>query len=296
MRDNLTCGKTAKQRPNLYYSNTDPKTGITYECNPNRVWRFERGKMAELIAVGKILFPTNGSKRPAYKRHRSEMRSECKPYSSIIDTNLNSVATREVRKIFGSQVFDYPKSIDLIQQLLYQATDKSSLILDAFAGSGTTAHAVINLNRADGGNRKFIMIESQSYAETITAERVRRVDPTTEFGYYEIGARLFLDDDDLLNPDIPIEQLREYVYFSETHQPLPTVERKFLLGIHHGVAYYFLYDTARDLTLTSDFVFSTLDDGAASRIICAPATNCGELFLRRYRTTFRRIPSDIMKF
>ncbi|MBR1807053.1 MAG: site-specific DNA-methyltransferase, partial [Selenomonadaceae bacterium] len=88
IRDNLTCGKTAAQRPNLFYPITDPKTGITYECNPNRVWSFERDKMLELIATGKVLFPPDGNGRPAYKRHKSEVRSETKPFGTLLDTQL----------------------------------------------------------------------------------------------------------------------------------------------------------------------------------------------------------------
>ncbi|TQS80254.1 MAG: hypothetical protein A3205_05765 [Methanomassiliicoccales archaeon Mx-03] len=71
--------------------------------------------------------------------------------------------------------FPQPKSVDLVKEVLRCATDKDSLVLDSFAGSGTTAHAVLNLNAEDGGNRRFILIETMDYAETITAERVKRV-------------------------------------------------------------------------------------------------------------------------
>lgn len=160
-RDNLTCGKTASQRPNLYYPITDPKTGITYQCNPDHVWRFEKTKMDKLILDNKVIFPESGNGLPAYKRHKSEVRSERKPYSSIIDTRLNSVATKEVREILSGQVFDYPKTVDIIKQLLNQATISSNndLVLDFFSGSATTAHAVMQLNAEDGGNRRYICVQ-----------------------------------------------------------------------------------------------------------------------------------------
>ena len=160
-RDNLTCGKTASQRPNLYYPITDPKTGIEYPCNPDHVWRFEKTKMDRLILEDKVIFPADGKGLPAYKRHKSEVRSETKPYSSIIDTRLNSVATKEVREILSGQVFDYPKTIDIMKQLINQATTLSNhdIILDFFSGSATTAHAVMQLNAEDGGNRQFIMVQ-----------------------------------------------------------------------------------------------------------------------------------------
>ena len=75
----------------------------------------------------------------------------------------------------GKTIFDTPKPTRLIERILQIATDKDSIILDSFAGSGTTAHAVLNMNRKDGGRRRFILIEMMDYAETITAERVKRV-------------------------------------------------------------------------------------------------------------------------
>lgn len=159
-KDNLTCGKTASQRPNLYYPITDPKTGIEYPCNPDHVWRFEKVKMQELIRTGKVIFPSDGKGLPAYKRHKAEVRSDRKPYSSIIDTRLNSVATKELRELLEAQLFDYPKTTDLLKQLIYQSTSSDNdLILDFFSGSATTAHAVMQLNAEDGGNRQFIMVQ-----------------------------------------------------------------------------------------------------------------------------------------
>lgn len=159
MADNLTCNKTASERPNLYYPITDPKTQITYQCNPNRVWAYERERMNRNINENKIIFPKDGKGTPMYKRHKEEVRSDTKPYSSIIDTHINSVATKEVREVLSSQVFNYPKSINLIKQILLQATDTNSIILDFFSGSSTTAHSVMQLNAEDGGNRKFIMVQ-----------------------------------------------------------------------------------------------------------------------------------------
>ncbi len=159
IRDNLTCGKTASQRPNLFYSITDPKTGREYSCNPDHVWRFEKSKMEKFISEGKVLFSEDGSSLPAYKRHKEEIRSETKPFSSILETKLNSVATKELRLLLDGQIFDYSKTINLISQLIEQASNHDSIILDFFSGSSTTAHAVMQLNAEDGGNRKFIMVQ-----------------------------------------------------------------------------------------------------------------------------------------
>ena len=96
---------------------------------------------------------------------------------SIWDDNavLNETGTVELREIEISSLFDFPKPSGLINRVLEIATDKDSIIFDSFAGSGTTAHAVLALNKADGGNRKFVLVECEDYADTVTAERVRRV-------------------------------------------------------------------------------------------------------------------------
>lgn len=99
---------------------------------------------------------------------------------NLIDASVGVDTTEEAGKqldqIFGKdKVFNYPKSPSLVEYILNFLCDKSSIILDSFAGSGTTAHAVLNLNKQDGGNRKFILVEMEDYADSITAERVRRV-------------------------------------------------------------------------------------------------------------------------
>ena len=74
----------------------------------------------------------------------------------------------------GNRNFSFPKPSALIEYLIEISTDKNALILDSFAGSGTTAHAVLKANAKDGGNRKFILVEGEEYADKLTAERVRR--------------------------------------------------------------------------------------------------------------------------
>ncbi|PIZ73856.1 site-specific DNA-methyltransferase [Candidatus Peregrinibacteria bacterium CG_4_10_14_0_2_um_filter_43_11] len=157
--DNLTCNKTASERPNLFYPIIDPKTGIQYECNSNRVWAYEKSRMEKIINEGKVIFPKTGKGTPMYKRHKSEVRSSKKPFGSIIDTQINAIATKELRDLLGGQYFDHPKGVDLLKQLVQQGSGVDSIILDFFAGSGTTAHAVAQLNAEDGGNRKWICVQ-----------------------------------------------------------------------------------------------------------------------------------------
>ncbi|MGL5123000.1 MAG: site-specific DNA-methyltransferase [Fusobacteriaceae bacterium] len=159
MSDNLTCNKTASERPNLYYPITDPTTNITYQANPNRVWAYEKERMNKNISEGKIIFPKTGVGTPTYKRFQEEVKSTKKPISTILEVEINAIATKKLRILLGTQCFDYSKGINLIQKLITQGTNYNDIILDFFSGSATTAHAIMQLNAEDGGNRKHIMVQ-----------------------------------------------------------------------------------------------------------------------------------------
>ena len=159
--DNLTVGMTASMRPNQAYDLIDPRTGIVYPYNPNRVWAFIPESMEKLIVEGRVIFPEDNSKRPMQKRFQYELKSSYNPFSSImIDTvGLNTEATRAIQDILGGNVFDYSKPLTLFKRLIPQICNGEDIILDFFSGSATTAHAVMQLNAEDGGNRKFIMVQ-----------------------------------------------------------------------------------------------------------------------------------------
>ncbi|MBQ3727179.1 MAG: site-specific DNA-methyltransferase [Selenomonadaceae bacterium] len=206
-----------------------------------------------------------------------------KPKSFWVGTEFSSDAgTLELKSILGKGVFNNPKPLGLIEYILQQATDKNSLVLDAFAGSGTTAHAVLNLNASDGGNRKFILIESQDYCDTITAERVRRVGGSFRFG--ELGAPLF-DATGGLNRAVSFRQLAAYIWFKFTGQALGATGEEPLLGIHEGTAYYLLRDT-----LTKNFL-ARLPEGR--KIIFAEASRVSAETLKAQKIIFKQIPSEI---
>lgn len=190
----LDVGSTREERPNCFYTLEDPATGIKYEANPNRVWAFSKSSMQELLNEGKIIFHPEGKTRPYLKKFFSELRTEFKPISSWLDRKsfgigFNTEGTRLVNNIFDKQkIFDYPKPMSLLVLLLEQITLSTDVVLDFFAGSSTTAHAVMQLNAEDGGNRKFIMVQlpeetdekSEAYKAgykniaEISKERIRR--------------------------------------------------------------------------------------------------------------------------
>lgn len=202
--------------------------------------------------------------------------------------------------------FDTEKSVLLIQRIIDWIVRPGEIVLDSFAGSGTTAHAVLNMNKADGGNRKFICIEMMDYADTITAERVKRVingygeekkavDGTGgNFSYYELGEPLLVDDK--LNNAVSTEKIREYIYYMETKQALPeaAADEPMLLGVHHGAAYYFNYEKDASTTLNAAFLKS-IKTQAEAYVIYADTCVLSENKLQQFHITFKKIPRDIAR-
>ena len=182
--------------------------------------------------------------------------------------------------------FEYSKPNLLIERLVSLVADKDSIILDSFAGSGTTAHAVINLNRQDGGSRRFILIEVEDYAENITAERVRRVGG--EFSFYELGERLF-DEDGFINEAVPLEKIFDYIYFSETGKNYEPSAEKNLLGVNEDTAYYFFENLSRT-------ILSEIKTREKNYVIYAESCNLSDAELIKYKITFKQIPFDIRRY
>lgn len=142
-----------------------------------RCWKTSKKKFQELINDNRVWFGKEGTNVPRVKSFISEV-GGITPLTiwKHIDVGHNQEAMQELKKIFINEVaFNTPKPVRLIQRILQLSTRDNDIILDSFAGSGTTAHAVIEQNRADGGKRKFILIETLDYAKEITAERVKRV-------------------------------------------------------------------------------------------------------------------------
>ena len=216
-------------------------------------------------------------------------------------------AANEIAAMFiGATKFDTPKPSRLIERVLQIASDKDSIILDSFAGSGTTAHAILNMNKADGGSRKFILIEMMDYSDSITAERVRRVingygdgkkaveGTDGDFSYYELGQPIF--NGEMLNEEIGEDEIRKYVYFTETKQPLEPrrADEPYYLGKYVDNAYYFYYEKEQITTLNNEFL-NTIQTKAGAYVIYADLCTLSDSELEKYNITFKKIPRDITK-
>ncbi len=198
--DNLSA---AKPGGDTYYAITDPATGCQYWPPKGRYWPYNPETMARKIAEGRILFPGTPDGAPLLKRFRSEARSLVRPVSTWISppkeatghagelrASTNTEGTREIKALFDDKVFVYAKPVSLLKALIEQGTSADGdVVLDFFAGSCTTAQAVLELNRQDGRARQFIMVqlpepcvpESAAYragyqtVAEIGKERIRRV-------------------------------------------------------------------------------------------------------------------------
>ena len=224
---------------------------------------------------------------------------------------FNSDGTRELKEIFGEKVFETPKPSSLIKWLISLHEDENSIILDSFAGSGTTAHSVLKLNAEDGGRRKFILIETMDYAETITAERVRRVMQGYEagaktvaglggsFDFYSIGDVIF-DGEGNLNEAVGVEEIRKYVAFTENistenRVSLNNQHSPYLLGTVGETAYFFIYEIDAITALNLDFLAS-LDFKPQALVIYADNCLLSKELMQKYNIIFKKIPRDITRF
>jgi adenine-specific DNA-methyltransferase len=191
-------------RPNCHYDLINPATNINYG-KPKLGWRYDKNSMSRMILENRIIWPENKDGRPRKKVFLNELNDELPAYTSIIGADVYTRnGTKTINKLFEAKIFDFPKPFELIKDLMEQiiTPDENELILDFFAGSGSTAHATIKLNSEDAGNRKFICVQlpepthekSEAYKagyktiSEITKERIRRAGEKIK---YEMKEDLF---------------------------------------------------------------------------------------------------------
>ncbi len=318
-----TCSKSAEERPNLYYPVTNPNTGEEIWPKRTRVWAYSQEEHARNLAEGLVYWGKNGKgKVPAYKRYKHALRNA----DGIVPQTLwmhefaghTDGARKDLREVLHDipSVSDFatPKPTQLIQRILQLATNPDSLILDSFAGSGTTGHAVLKQNMEDDGNRRFILVEmDEGIAQNVTAERVRRI--VTGYGnakgsrveglgngfsYCELGSPLF-DETGQIKSEVTFHDLARHVFFTETGSPLPEkAEKNFpLLGIVNGVAVYLLYngvlkdkrpDSGNVLTVP---VLHSLPPHDGPKVIYGVGCRIGATRLAQEGITFHQIPYAI---
>lgn len=296
--------RNALYRPNLIYPLEAPNGSIIEA--PEKGWRWSKETMQGKIKTGEIFFnkDNTGIVRKIYLKDQDGRPPETIWFANKFGSTRKANVT--LKEIFGDSPFDTPKPYQLIQSIVKISTNKNSIILDSFAGSGTTAHAVLNLNKQDGGNRKFILVEMEEYANTITAERVKRVingygegtkaveGTGGDFTFYELGKPLFKADK-MLNEDVPLPKILEYVWYTETKELFKPQEENYLLGTKQDTAYYFYYERESLTTLDESYLRS-LKTKASQYIIYADLCLLDQKLMDKYHIVFKKIPRDISRF
>ena len=290
---------------------------IVTPLKTDKVWKWIYPRYKQELDAGNIIFKrTNTSglvdehgnqcKWNIYnKLWLSEQQEKGVVPSNLITGYENRQSAAELKKL--NLDFNYAKPIRLIEYLLtISQMEKDAIVLDSFAGSGTTAHAVLNMNKADGGHRKFILVEMMDYADSITAERVKRVirgygegknaveGTGGNFSFYDLGEPLLVGD--CLNEAVAPEKIREYIWFMETKQPYapPSGGNPYYLGKHNSTGYYFYYEPQRVTVLDYAFL-STITEKADGTVIYADRCSISEDKLAKMGIVFKKIPRDISR-
>lgn len=299
--------KSKDDRPNLIY----PITYKWKEIRPDKQWIWSKDRMMEALSKNHIVIKETDWKFSV--RFKQYLKDEywnmrmAKPIS-ILNWPFNQEGTAEMAEVFWKKMFDWPKPSRLIAYLLSMVVNgdksKDGYYLDSFAWSWTTAHAVLNLNKQDWWNRKFILIELMDYAETITAERAKRVikwygTKKVEwtwwwFDYYTLWEALF-DEEDNLNENIDLEAIKQYIRYTETQTDYTSSSKKYLLGTYKKTEYYFYYEKDRATTLDLKFL-GTLWKTDGYRLIYADICLLSKSFLTKHNIIFKKIPRDITRF
>jgi adenine-specific DNA-methyltransferase len=228
----------------------------------------------------------------------------------------NDNSRKEIESLFGNKEFEYSKPSSLVKKIAFLATDKDSIILDSFAGSGTTAHAVLDLNNEDGGNRKFILVEQEDYANTITAERVRLAIKGVKsakngnlktglggtFSYFELGPTIEMESI-LQGKNLPsYEEFARYIFYTATGEEFNEKkinEKTGFIGETKNYELYMFYkpdvEWLKRNALTLDGVKAMPKFKGKQRLVFAPAKYIDDYTCLENRIDFCQLPYEIYR-
>jgi adenine-specific DNA-methyltransferase len=296
-----------------------PRTGKPCKV-PEDGWRFIEESMKQKIEDDWVVFRED-HKRPPFLKSYIYMIDDSETDEEINEGKkevLGSVFYRHsqpsldvMKAIFGEKIFPNPKDHEILARLIRYVTNNEHdcLILDSFAGSGTTGHSVLALNKADGGNRRFILAEmDETICRDVTAQRLTRVidgysDVAGLGGGYRfctLGDPLF-DELGQIREGVKFPDLAAHIFFTETGTPIPqrSTGKTPLLGVHDGRAVYLLFNGVLGdkrpnggNVLTGD-VLRRLPAHDGPKIIYGESCRLGADRLRREGVVFKQVPYEI---
>ena len=311
----------SEYRERDFYGITTPSGKIVHPAK-GRSWSRPPEEIERLRNDDRLWFGKNGDAIPSLKRFLTEVKEGTVPVTlwGRKDVGDNQEGKKQLIEIFPetNEPFATPKPTNLIKRIIEIATNAGDIILDSFAGSATTAQSVLELNKEDGGNRKFILVEMEDYANTITAERVRRVIkgvPTAKnaavkkglggtFSYFELGEELKMEW--LLRGDEGLpsyEEFARYLFFTATGEQLDVSkirENELYLGEsrHYHVWLQYKPDIEwlkrNGLTLEDIKHFPPATD-AKKRLFFAPLKYVDDETLREARLEFLQLPYEVYR-
>ncbi|MBK7097397.1 MAG: site-specific DNA-methyltransferase [Sphingobacteriales bacterium] len=312
-------------RENLSYEIVNPNTNSIFLPPKDRHWRFTKEKFEEALAENRIVFGKTGKSKPQYKRYKFEAEEKgTNPFTIWTDVDTATGATQELMQLFdGEKIFNTPKPTALLKRIIHLATNENDIILDSFAGSGTTAHAVLELNKEDastgsaqGGNRKFILVEQEDYANTITAERIRRVikgvpTPKSEllkkgtggtFSYFELGETIEMESL-LRGENLPsFTEFARYLFYTATGEEFDekNIDTKTgFIGESKNYEVFLFYkddiEWLKQNALTLDLCKGLPKFKSKQRLIFAPAKYVDDYTLLEHRIDFCQLPYEIYR-
>jgi len=326
-------------RKNLEYDIVNPNTGEVYTPPKGRHWGNEEKNYLAFLEDKRILFGKTGKSGPQLKVFWDEKKEFGEiettwwgdgAMETYIDDGIDEETAEKftsygtttkgsqlLQKIFnGEKVFNNPKPIELLKHILKIATKKDAIVLDSFAGSGTTAHAVLDLNKEDGGNRKFILVEMEDYANTITADRVRRVIKGIKtakddylknglggsFSYFELGATIEMESL-LKGKNLPsFTEFARYLFYTATGEEFnekSVNEKTGFIGESKNYEAYLFYkadiDWLKKNALTLELCKSLPKFKNKQRLVFAPAKYVDDFTLLEHRIDFCQLPYEIYR-
>ena len=279
-----------------------------YTPPPDKRWKAGAETIQELYDSHRLLFTQDGT--PMEKIYDNDNEAVLTPLYTYIAPQISGTAesgkTQLNRMLGRGHGFDTVKPLGLLEYLIGISTGPGDIVLDSFAGTGTTAHAVLTKNQADGGGRRFILVEMMDYADSITARRIKQAilgygkgknaveGVGGSFSFYDLGEPLLPGGS--LNRSVDPEKIREYVWFTETKRPYTPdgSGHPYYLGANNNAAYYLCYEPDRTTVLDYGFL-STITRQAETTVVYADRCAIGGDALARMGVIFKKISRDISR-